>query len=123
MSDTTEGWLILRADLTPDWGAFSTYWMRERSQAERLSRQAGIEAFEAQQAAAHVLLEAAWAEQALGRAIRKAEMRAERRAASIERRRRYNAVWMRECRAKEGGVGTLRRPGSSRGNLRFISRF
>jgi hypothetical protein len=101
MSDTTRGWLILRADLTPNWKAFYVYWMRERAVAERQSRQAGIAAFEAQQAAAHVLLEAAWAEQENVRVIRKAEIRAQRHLASIERRRRFNAAWMRAHRARQ----------------------
>jgi hypothetical protein len=34
-------------------------------------------------------------------AIRTAELRAERREASIERRRRYNAAWMRDYRARK----------------------
>ncbi len=74
--------------------------MRERAAAERESREAGIEAFEAQTAAARVLLEASWAEQDLVRAVRKAEIRHARQAASIERRRRYKAAWMREYRAR-----------------------
>jgi hypothetical protein len=93
-------WLILRADLTPNWKAFYAYWMRERAVAERHSRQAGREAFEAQLAAASVLLEASWAQRAHVEAVRKAEIRAERLAASTERRRRYNAAWMRNYRAR-----------------------
>ncbi|HET9757786.1 MAG TPA: hypothetical protein VFP66_14865 [Candidatus Limnocylindrales bacterium] len=101
MVDLSRGWLIFRADLTPDWDAFHAYWYARRAEAERESRQAGIEAFEAQRAAAKVLLEAAWAEQAHVRAVRKAEVRAERREASIERRRDYNAAWMRDYRARK----------------------
>jgi hypothetical protein len=100
MADTTRGWLILRPDLTPDWKAFYAYWMRERSAAERMSRQAGGQAFQAQQAAAFVLLEAAWAEQERVAEVRRAELRHERQAASRERRRRYNAAWMRDYRAR-----------------------
>lgn len=98
--DTPPVWLILLPDLTPDWDAFYAYWRARRAEAALKSREAGDEAFEAQVAAAHVLLEAAWAEQAHVRAIRKAEARAERREASIERRRRYNATWMRDYRAR-----------------------
>jgi hypothetical protein len=101
MTKTPPGWLIFRADLTPDWDAFHAYWWAKRAEAERESRQAGIKAFEDQRAAAHVLLEAAWAEQAHAKEIGKAEARAERREASIERRRRYNAAWMRDYRARK----------------------
>lgn len=104
MADSTKGWLILRADLTPNWKAFYAYWMRERSAAERKSREAGIEAFEAQLAASEVLLEAAWAQQGHLKAVRKAEVRAERRVASIERRRRYNKAWMRDYRARNKAI-------------------
>jgi hypothetical protein len=100
MTDTTRGWLIFRPDLTPDWDAFHAYWHAMRAKAALKSRQAGHEAFEAQQAAAAILSEAAWAEREHVKAIRKAELRAERHAASIERRRRYNAAWMREYRAR-----------------------
>jgi hypothetical protein len=101
VTDVPRVWLILRTDLTPDWDAFYAYWIHARAVAERKSRQAGIDAFEAQRAAAGVLLEAAWAEQALVRDIRKAEVRAEQRLVSIERRRRYNAAWMRDYRARK----------------------
>ena len=104
MADPTRGWLILRADLTPDWNAFYRYWMRERSTAERRSREAGAEAFNAQQAAATVLLEASWAAKDQCEAVRKAELRHERQAASLERRRRYNAAWMREYRARKASA-------------------
>ena len=100
MSNSTRGWLILRADMTPNWKAFHAYWMRERAAAERQNHQTGIKAFEAQLAASSVLMEAARAQQAHVQALRKAEFRAKRHAASIERRRRYNAAWMREYRAR-----------------------
>jgi len=99
MSDRV--WLVFRADLSPDWDAFHAYWRTIRAKAERESRQAGIKAFEEQLAAAGVLLEASSAEQAHMMAIRTAELRAERREASIERRRRYNAAWMRDYRARK----------------------
>jgi hypothetical protein len=101
MADSTREWLVFRPDLTPNWDAFHKYWHRIRAEAERKSRQAGIEAFEAQRAAASVLLEASWAEQAHVKVIRTAEIRAERHAASVERRRRYNAAWMRDFRARQ----------------------
>jgi hypothetical protein len=101
MSDSTRGRLNFRADLTPDWDAFHAYWYAIRAQAECKSRQAGHEAFEAQLAAATVLLESSWAERRHVEAVRKAELRAERHAASIERRRRYNAGWMRDYRARK----------------------
>jgi hypothetical protein len=104
MTDATRGWLVLLPDLTPDWKSFMRYWMRERAAAERQSRQAGIEAFDAQKAAASVLLEAAWAERAHVEAVRKAEERHERQAASREHRRPYNAAWMREYRASKRAV-------------------
>ena len=63
MADPTRGWLVFRADLPPDWDAFYAYWHAIRAAAERKGRQAGIEAFEAQRAAASILLEAARAEQ------------------------------------------------------------
>jgi hypothetical protein len=45
-------------------------------------------------------MEASWAERAHVAAVRKAELRAERHAASIDRQRRYSAAWMRERRAR-----------------------
>ena len=93
--------MVFRADLSPDWDALHAYWRTIRAKAERESRQAGIKAFEEQLAAAGVLLEASSAEQAHMMAIRTAELRAERREASIERRRRYNAAWMRDYWARK----------------------
>jgi hypothetical protein len=101
MSASNRGWLVFRADLTPNWDAFHAYWYGMRAKAERKSRQAGHEAFEAQLAAASVLIEASWAARRHVEAVRKAEIRAERHAASIERRRRYNAAWMRDYRARK----------------------
>ena len=100
-TDVPEFWLILRPDLTPDWDAFYAYWIHARAVAERKSRQAGIDAFEAQRAAAHVLLEAAEAQQALVRDVRKAEVRAQQRVVSKERRRSFNAAWMRDYRERK----------------------
>ena len=50
-------------------------------------------------------MEAAWAQQADVEAVRKAELRHARHRANIARRRRYNAVWMREYRARERAIG------------------
>ena len=111
MADVTPVWLVLLPDLSPDWKAFYRYWRHERALADRKGRQAGREAFEAQLAAASVLRETAWGEQALDRAARKAELRDERHAASIERRRRYYARWMRDYRARtkaEARTGQVR---------------
>jgi hypothetical protein len=52
-----------------------------------------------------VLLEASWRTgRAHVEAIRRAEVRRKRHAASIERRRRYNAAWMRDYRARMNAV-------------------
>lgn len=91
--------------------------------AKRKSGQAGIEAFEAQRAAAHVLLEAAWAEQENVTVLRKAELRAQRHVPSAERRRRYNSAWMRGFRARrKADEGHKDRPGDRRANLHGLFR-
>jgi hypothetical protein len=55
-------------------------------------------------AAASVLLETSWAERAQVEAVRKPEFRDEGRAASVERRRRYNAARMRLYRANKRAI-------------------